>query len=85
MSQQPPTGPTPGPSDDDAPRTPDEGESFARSPYDAPDTPPATRPKVVSRELVVTRVIACGSTRGVTAALSTANDLLSTIAPSATG
>ncbi|MBD8061437.1 hypothetical protein [Oceanitalea stevensii] len=41
MSQQPPTGPTPEPSDDDAPRTPDEGEGFARSPYDAPQTPPA--------------------------------------------
>ncbi|MCM3660635.1 hypothetical protein M3148_06445 [Georgenia satyanarayanai] len=41
MSQQPPTGPTPEPSDDDAPRTPDEGEGFARSPYDAPHTQPA--------------------------------------------
>ncbi|WP_413452302.1 hypothetical protein AA0Y32_11475 [Georgenia phoenicis] len=35
---QPPTGPTPGPSDDDAPRTPDEGEGFARSPYDLPES-----------------------------------------------
>ncbi len=39
----------------------------------------------MSRELVVTSVIALGSTRGVTAAFSTANDLLSTIAPSAAG
>jgi hypothetical protein len=39
----------------------------------------------VSREFVVTRVIVSGSTRGVTAALSTTNDLLSTIAPSAAG
>ena len=50
-----------------------------------PNTAPAARPNVVSREFVVTSVIASGSTRGVTAALSTTNDLLSTIAPSAAG
>ena len=37
------------------------------------------------REFVVTSVIASGSTRGVTAAFSTTNDLLSTITPSAAG
>ncbi|WP_324649750.1 hypothetical protein [Georgenia sp. H159] len=50
MSQQPPTGPTGTPGDADGPRTPgtpDEAggeatESFARSPYDVPDTRPGT-------------------------------------------
>ena len=50
-----------------------------------PDTAPAARPKVVSREFVVTSVIASGSTRGVTAALRTTNDLLNTSTPSAAG
>ena len=50
-----------------------------------PNSAPDARPNVVSREFVVTSVIVSGSTRGVTAALSTTNDLLSTIAPSAAG
>ena len=64
---------------------PGEPHSAATPAATPPATPPATKPNVVSRELVVTSVIALGSTRGVTAALSTTNVLLSTIAPSAAG
>ncbi len=51
----------------------------------APNTPAATRPNVVSRAFVLESVISDGSTRGVTAALSTVNDFDSTIIPSAAG
>jgi hypothetical protein len=64
---------------------PGESHNAATPAATAPATPPAISPNAVSREFVVTSVIALGSTRGVTAALSTANDLLSTIAPSAAG
>src|SRR5664279_3669913 len=48
-------------------------------------TPPAIRPNTVSRELVLTRVMSGGSTRGVIAAFSTLNDFDSTSMPSAQG
>jgi hypothetical protein len=51
----------------------------------APNTPPATSPNVVSRAFVVTSVMVGGNTRGVTAALSTTNDLDSTSIPRAAG
>ncbi len=50
----------------------------------APSVPP-TRPNTVSRELVRTKSISGGSTRGVTALFSTANDLLRIIMHSASG
>ncbi len=51
----------------------------------APNTPPAARPNTASLALVFDSVISGGSTRGVTAALSTMNDFDSTILPSAAG
>ena len=51
----------------------------------APATPPAISPNTVNREFVATRVIASGSTRGVSDALSTPNDLENTSDPSAHG
>ena len=51
----------------------------------APNTPPAARPNTVSRALVLDSVMSGGTTRGVTADLSTVNDLDSTIRPSAAG
>src|SRR3979490_2186963 len=51
----------------------------------APKAPAATKPKTVSRALVFDRVMSGGTTLGVTAALSTVNDLDSTIMPSAAG
>ena len=50
----------------------------------APIVPPS-RPNTVSRELVRTRSMSGGSTRGVTALLSTENDLLITSMTSAIG
>ena len=64
---------------------PSEPHSHATPAAIPPKTPPAARPNVVRRELVVTSVIAEGSTRGVTAALSTTNDFDSTSMPSAAG
>src|SRR5262249_28867971 len=50
-----------------------------------PKTAPAARPNTVNRAFVLDNVISGGSTLGVTAALSTVNDLDSTIFPSAAG
>src|SRR5664279_2430856 len=51
----------------------------------APATPPAIRPNTVIRELVLTRVMSGGRTRGVIAAFNTLNDFDSTSMPSAQG
>ena len=64
---------------------PGEPNAQARPAAMAPATPPAISPNTVSREFVLTRVISSGSTRGVSAALSTPNDLDSTSMPSAHG
>jgi hypothetical protein len=64
---------------------PGEPKSHATPAPMPPATPEATSPKTVSREFVVTSDMPGGSTRGVTAALSTPNDLDSTMIPSAAG
>src|SRR5688572_8461950 len=64
---------------------PGEPNRFAKPAANAPNTPPAARPKIVMRALVLDSVISGGSTRGVIADLSTVNDLDRTMLPSAAG
>ena len=64
---------------------PAESNSCRNSVATAPNAAPPTSPNVVSRALVLASVMSGGTTLGVTAALSTVNDLDSTIFASAAG